>query len=282
MYHILVAGAGYTGGAVARFFAGKKQKVYALARSPEKAARFAGQGIVPLVMDLTKPETLETLPPAHFVVVAAAPDERTEAAYRQVYLEGVKNLLDALKKNPKPFLIVYLSSTGVWPDQGGAWIDEMVPAAPDTERGRILLKAEEQVLCSGYPAVVLRLAGIYGPGRSRLAALQKMQASPPEDPRWMNLIHVEDIARAMPVIFNKAEAGSIIAAADDEPVLSPVFYAWLAEAAGRSVCAQFTAKPPSGKRIQNARLKALDFSFQYPTFREGYRGLIAAEGQTHA
>ena len=174
MYTILVAGAGYTGSAIARFFTAKKQKVYALTRSAEKAACFQSEGMLSLIMDLTTPETLAGLPQAQFVVIAVAPDERSEEAYRRTYVEGVGHLLTALKQNTKPLLVVYLSSTGVWPDQvDGAWVDETMPAIPDSERGRILLRAENQVLNSGLPAVVLRLAGIYGPGRNRLEATSR-------------------------------------------------------------------------------------------------------------
>lgn len=273
MYHILIAGAGYTGTAIARFFSAKKQKVYVLTRSAEKAGRFAAEGIEPLVMDLTRPETLQ-LPPVHFVVMAAAPDERTEESYRRIYLEGNASLLGALSKNARPFLVTYLSSSGVWPDRGGAWTDESVEARPDTERARILYEAEKQVLGWGYPAVVLRLAGIYGPGRNRL----KARSGTPETgkARWMNLIHVDDIAAAMPVIFKKAVEGSVLNVVDDEPVASPDFYDWLAREAGRPELAALggEGKPQNGKRLSNRHLKELGVSLQYPTFREGYRPLL--------
>jgi len=281
MYTILVAGAGYTGSAIARYFTAKKQKVYAMTRSAEKATRFEAEGMRPLKMDLTKPETLIGLPEAQFVVIAAAPDERSEEAYRRTYVEGVGNLLAELKKKQRPLLVVYLSSTGVWPDQAaGAWVDEATPALPDSARSQILLEAENQVLNSGLPSVVVRLAGIYGPGRNRLKISPRKEAASPVGPlvpRWMNMIHVEDIAQAMPLIFKKAEAGSILTCVDEEPVASPEFYQWLTEKAGLLPPGEFTNQPVQGKRIRNALLKSLGYVFQYPTFREGYRALLAAE-----
>jgi nucleoside-diphosphate-sugar epimerase len=279
MYTILVAGAGYTGSAIARYFTAKKQKVFALTRSAEKAASFESEGMRSLVMDLTQPETLAGLPQAQFVVIAAAPDERSEEAYRRTYVEGVGHLLVALNKNPKPLLVVYLSSTGVWPDQAeGAWVDESHPAVPDSERGQILLRAENQVLNSGFPAVVLRLAGIYGPGRNRLTVSRHTEVlfGEAQTPRWMNLIHVEDIAAAMPLIFKKAEAGSILTCVDDEPVPSPEFYRWLVQNAAMSKGPDFLDSAVQGKRMRNRRLKSLGYQFRYPTFREGYRALLHA------
>jgi len=281
MYTILVAGAGYTGSAIARYFVAKKQKVYALTRSADKAAQFESEGMRPLVMDLTQPETLAGLPAAQFVVIAAAPDQRSEEAYRRTYVEGVGNLLAALKKNPKPLLVVYLSSTGVWPDQpAGAWVDESIPAVPDSERGQILLRAENQVLASELPAVVLRLAGIYGPGRNRLTGSKKTAAlfKTAQSPRWMNLIHVEDIAGAMPLIFKKAEAGSVLTCVDDEPVSSSDFYTWLVQNTGISKGPGFLDSPVQGKRLRNMRLKSLGYQFRYPTFREGYRAILHTPG----
>ncbi len=281
MYTILVAGAGYTGSAIARYFVAKKQKVYALTRSADKAAQFESEGMRPLVMDLTQPETLAGLPAAQFVVIAAAPDQRSEEAYRRTYVEGVGHLLAALKKNPKPLLVVYLSSTGVWPNQpAGAWVDESLPVVPDSERGQILLRAENQVLTSELPAVVLRLAGIYGPGRNRLIGSQKTETllKTAQSPRWMNLIHVEDIAGAMPLIFKKAEAGSILTCVDDEPVSSSDFYTWLVQNTGISKGPVFLDSPVQGKRLRNTRLKSLGHQFRYPTFREGYRALLHAPG----
>jgi len=279
MYTILVAGAGYTGGTIARFFTAKKQRVYALTRSAEKAKSFESEGIRPLIMDMTHPETLIGLPQAQFVVIAVAPDDRSEEAYRRTYVEGVGNFLKALKKGTRPLLVVYLSSTGVWPDQGGAWVDETVLAVPDSERAKILLQAEKQVLNSELPSVVVRLAGIYGPGRNRLATLRKADSfsKATERQRWMNLIHVQDIAESMPVIFKKSEAGAIIACADDEPTTSSEFYEWLTSHAGIPNPPKFPTQPIQGKRIRNSLLKSFGYQFQYPTFREGYRAILEAE-----
>lgn len=314
MYRILIAGCGYTGLAIARHFRLKKQKVWGLIRTPVRRQELESRDIIPVVADLTKPETLCNIPDVSFVVIAVSPDERSDDAYRKIYLKGIENFLKALRKKFPPSLIVYLSSTGVYGDKRGAWVDEDTPPEPDHERGRILLEAERQILQSGFPTVVLRLAGIYGPGRSSLQRLMdnsrraEMNAN-----EYVNMIHREDIAQMTAVIFKKSETGSIYLGVDDEPVLRGVFYDWLIKkrslrggvASPSSVIANpqkadeaisgFGTGPAisksglprpyracndgstiSGKRCSNKKIKSLGYSFKFPTFREGYEALLAS------
>lgn len=269
MYHILVAGAGYAGSRIASHFIEKKQKVWALTRTGARNAEFLAQGITPVTADLAKSETLAQIPPAHFIVLCPAPDGHGEADYRRVYLDGISNLLKSLAGKPKPFFILYLSSTSVWKDRDGGWVDESEAPDAGTEKGKILIEAERQVLGSGYPSAVFRLAGIYGPGRNRIAFLKA--GKNPEQTRdgWMNLIHVDDIVRAVPVLFKKGKEGEIYTGADDCPVLRSEFYPWLASYLGMERKFSFSP-PPEGKRCRNAKLKALGFEFLYPDFKKGY------------
>lgn len=275
MYHILIAGAGYTGSAIARHFLAKKQKVFTLTRSEKKAEAFRAQGAHPLCMDLTLPETLKNFPAAHFIVFAAAPDISDEASYRRVYLEGLSNLLAAVKRNPRPHLFLHLSSTSVWRERAGGWVDETVPADPDSEKGKILQEAEQRVLSAGIPAAVLRLAGIYGPGRNRL--LRKTVPAP-EPMRWMNMIHVDDIVQAIQPVFKSAQEGGVYTAVDDEPVLNGVFHEWLGHKTGENAPAVADSGIAAGKRVSNKKLKSLGWQPQYSTFRQGYEALF----KTHA
>jgi len=277
MYHILIVGTGFAGGTIARYFVQKKQKVYGLVQSAERAEALQGEGIIPCVADLTRPESLEEIPRAHFVVLSPAPRDREQSSYEHLYLDGIGHFLKAYRRHPKPHLIVYLSSSGVWAERGGDWVDEEVVPDPQNTRGRILLEAERQVLKSAYPSVIFRLAGIYGPGRNRIAKVR--QGDIPEgDDRYMNMIHVEDIAGAMPVLFNRSKAGSVYAGVDDEPVRQSEFFGWLTSKLGvKSPDSQTDGQKVGGKRIRNAKLKSLGFSFKYPTFREGYEALFETE-----
>lgn len=272
MYTIQIVGAGYTGMRIAHFFKSKKQKVFALTRSAEKAEALKADGIEPIIADLTRSETLKVIPAAHFIVICPAPDESTEATYEAVYLKGIQNYLEAIKKNPKPFLIVYLSSTGVWRDQKGDLFDESVEPAPKSEKARILYEAEQQVLSSGLPAAVLRLSGIYGPKRNRLDAFRKGEWPQGAD-RWMNMIHVDDIAESLPVFFKNAKEGQVYLGTDDEPFKMSDLADWLAQSMG--VKRQFSFECfDGGRRLSNQKFKSLGIQLKYPTFREGYSALL--------
>lgn len=275
MYNILIVGAGYLGSAAARHFKEKKQRVYAVTRSPAKAAAFEAEGILPVVADLQKPETLKKIPAAHFIVIAVAPDQSTEEEYRRIYLDGIRNFLESRARYPRPYLMVLVSSTSVWKDSAGAWVDETVPADSDSEKGTILRASEELILKSGYPAVILRLSGIYGPGRNRLEVFRsgRWPASGESD-SYMNMIHVEDAAGLFPVLFKKSREGEIYIGTDDEPVLRSVFCRWLSEKTGVTPAPVQAITSPGGKRLKNQRLKDLGFQFHYPTFREGYESFL--------
>ncbi|HCM41799.1 MAG TPA: hypothetical protein DIS66_00590 [Candidatus Omnitrophica bacterium] len=281
MYTIQIVGAGYTGARIARFFKEKKQKVFALTRSAEKAGAFQAEGIEPIIADLTRPETLSKIPPAHFIVICPAPDPvssaATEKSYEDIYLKGIGNYLEAIRKNPKPFLIVYLSSTGVWQDQSGDKFDESVAPQPISEKAKILVRAEQQILSSGFSSAVLRLSGIYGPGRNRLRAFREGSWPSAQD-RWMNVIHVDDIAAALPIFFKNAKEGQVYLGTDDEPFRVSDLTRWLAQKTGVSKEFSFECQA-GGRRLSNQKLKSLGIELKYPSFREGYSQILEEESK---
>jgi nucleoside-diphosphate-sugar epimerase len=228
-----------------------------------------------VIADLTRPETLADLPPAHFIVLSAAPDRRTPEDYRRIYVEGLGNFFRRLRENPPPRFIVYLSSAGVYGDRGGAWVDEATAPEPDHELGTILVAAENQVLNSGFPAAVFRLGGIYGPGRNRLRDFAEKGVRPERRDFFLNLIHRDDILRAIPLLFNSPAAGSVYLGVDDEPVRVSDFNRWLARELGMTAEEEPTEGPAKGKRCRNNKLKALGFDLKYRNFREGYQALMA-------
>jgi len=279
VYNILVIGAGYVGGAIARYYAGQKQKVYGLVRSEVSARELEACGARPFIADLRRPETLQKIPRCHFTIICPAPDERSEAAYRELYLTGIGNALAELKKGFWPNLICYFSSTGVWRDQEGAWVDETLPADPDNERGRILLEAEKQVLNAGMPSIVVRLAGIYGPGRNRVQAMREgrwPEAAAAD--RYLNLIHRDDIVAAITPILKTSEAGQVYTLSDDTPSRRSEIQAWLGAKLGLAQAAPAAAYPIGGKRLSNALIKGLGVRLKYPSFRDGYAAILAEEG----
>lgn len=276
MYTIQVVGAGYLGFRIASFFAAKKQKVFAVTRSEQKGKALENEGVHPILADLEKTETLTALPPAHFIVICVAPDQTDAVAYEAVYLKGVASYLNAIRKNPKPFLVVYVSSTGVWQDQAGDFFDETVEPLPQSPKAKILVEAEKQILKSGLPSVVLRLSGIYGPGRNRLKAFRDGRWPEAGTDRWMNLIHADDVAAMMPEFFKKVKEGEIYLGTDDEPIRLSALRDWLALQTGISSSFSFECGV-SGRRLKNDKLKSLGIRLKYPTFREGYASIIKEE-----
>lgn len=278
MYAILVVGGGYLGTRIAQYFKSKKQRVFVTTRSPAKAEFFKSQEIEPALCDLTQPQTLTDIPAAHFVVLCVAPDQRTKEAYETIYEKGVENILNALRRHARPSLILHVSSTSVWNDKGGAWVDETTAPDGNTEFSRILLGSEALSLKSGMPAAILRLSGIYGPGRNRMSSphLIPPPAVRGEDRRgvtdgYMNMIHVDDAVAAIPILFKKAEEGAVYIGTDDTPVLRSDFYAWLKQKYPGVPGTKKRGEGIEGKRLSNRRLKALGFQPQYPSFKEGYR-----------
>lgn len=276
MFDALIIGAGFLGGAIARLFLAQKKTVAALVRTELHAVQLASAGITPMVADLLSPDTFQNLPAAEFVVFSPAPDVHDADHYRYLYVEGIGDVLGVLaRQGQPPERILYTSSTGVWGDHAGAWVDESVPPNPEGERAEVLLQAEEQILRSGFPAVVLRLAGIYGPGRNRIDAFRSHLWPEVESDSFLNMIHVQDAASAAVYLLAQGEPGTVVVGVDDLPVRQSEFCAWLSEklkVKRREIV--IGEIKPEGKRCRNARLKKLGFRFKYPSFREGYTDLL--------
>ncbi len=276
MYDALIVGAGYLGGAIARLFLAQKMTVAALVRTEPRAAQLAAAGIDPIVADLFSPSTFQNLPAAQAVIFSPAPQVHDADNYRYLYREGIGDVLAVLARHSEPpRRVLYTSSTGVWGDQAGAWVDESVPPSPDSERAEILLQAEQQILRSGFPAIVLRLAGIYGPDRNRVESFRSRHWPEIESDSVMNMIHVQDAASAAVYLLARAEPGTLAVGVDNLPVRQSEFCAWLgAKLKMKRREIVIGEIKPEGKRCRNTRLKQLGFSFKYPTFREGYTDLL--------
>ena len=165
---VLIAGCGYLGEAVACKLRGAGHAVVPLTRSVESARALDERGWKAIACDLADPAAVRALPPCDAIVHCASSGRGGADRYRAVYLDGCRNLIDAF---PGRFL-VFISSTSVYAQTDGSWVNETSPAEPSRETARILRESEEIVLAGG--GAVLRLAGLYGPGRS---------APPPEFPR---------------------------------------------------------------------------------------------------
>ena len=249
-------------------------------------------GITPWVGDLTLPATLATLPgPFDWVVNTVSSSRGGTDEYRAVYRDGMRNLLLWLREHP-PAAFAYTSSTSVYGQASGEWVDESSPAEPGTETGRLLVETEQLVLdaarSGSVPGRVLRVAGIYGPGRGHLFQqfLRGEARLQGDGARWIDMIHRDDVAGAITAALTHGRAGELYNTVDDEPVSQRAFLTWLADRLGRSLPPSATAEEAAGrkrglthKRVSNRKLKTeTGWTAGFPTFREGYAGELDACG----
>jgi len=283
---ILLAGCGDLGTEAGLRFAAAGHRVVGWRRSPDKlpsaiegvAADLSAADLPPVPADTTA------------VVIAVAADSSTEAAYRAAYVDGLAHVLDALERDGvTPRRVLLVSSTAVYGDAEGGWVDESTTAAPGGFSGRILLEAEELLVSrlrgTGTSAVVLRLGGIYGPGRTRLIdQVRNGVAVIPDEPRFTNRIHRDDAAAALVHLATiEAMPAPVYVGVDNSPAELGEVLRFLASEMGYP-------EPPVGpagdarganKRCNNALLRSTGLDFVFPSFREGYRALLAGTGVRH-
>jgi nucleoside-diphosphate-sugar epimerase len=275
---VLIAGCGYLGSELARSLVVAGHRVIGLRRNPTGLP----EGVEPLARDLVRDRTLAPLPTCDVLVYCAAPDAGGEEEYRDLYLQGLQNLLDAVDER-SPARLLFVSSTAVYGQEDGSLVDESSPTAPLSYRGRILLDAERLVAALHDHGVSLRLAGIYGPGRAR-ALDEILDGRARYVPgRYSNLIHRDDAARALLhlMALPKDRLARVYVGCDHEPVEQRVLLEWLAERTG-SPAPHRMSLPEAGtpnRRCSSGRLVAAGYRFLYPTFREGYGKILAQENR---
>lgn len=273
----LIAGCGDVGTALGLRLASQGEEVWGLRRHPDPlpAALHA------FAADLTRPESLVGLPGdlEHLVYIAAA-DEFSDGAYRRAYVEGLENLLRALQGRAVPRRLIFVSSTSVYAQANGEWVDEASPAQPRRFSGQRLREGEERALGAGIAATVVRFGGIYGPGRGnlmrRVLAGADCQATPP---LYTNRIHRDDCAGVLHHLLQLEAPAPLYLAVDDEPAPQCVVMTWLAEQLGVPGPAHRNAdegRPRGNKRCRNRRLRDSGYQFEYPSYREGYAALLAS------
>lgn len=271
---VLLAGCGDLGMRTAQRLLARGDEVWALRRSPPVDE---GDGLRWLCGDLTRPESLQSLPAGLTqVVYAPTPGAREEAAYRAVFVDGLTHLMTALADAPLR-RVLFVSSSAVYGEHGDAWVDEQTPPAPPGFNGRVLLEAEGWLAAQRMPTVVLRLAGIYGPGRMQLVErIRAGEARVPRDPpHWSNRIHADDAAGAIAHLLSLPQAEPVYIGVDDTPLPMHVLYEELARLAGAPRPGEGPAPAGIGsKRLSNARLRASGFVPRWPDAREGYRSLL--------
>ena len=260
MKTVLIAGCGDVGIAVARLF--DDAQVYGLRRRTSHLPDF----IHPVAGDLTRSDGLESVPDhVDLVVYSPTPSERSEKGYRAAFIDGVRNL-SRVCTSPS---WIFVSSTAVYGQDDGQWVDEDSATEPARYNGRLLLQAEKEVLQHG--GIVIRSGGIYGPGREYLIRRVEEGASA-RSRHYTNRIHRDDLAAAIKHLGVSGTQG-VYNAVDHAPCTEAEVMASIAEQLQLPVPKiQITA--PSNKRIHNRKLAATGFAFQFPDYRVGYAHVI--------
>lgn len=277
---ILIAGCGDVGTALGLRLAADRHEVFGLRRRSEALP----EPLHAVRADLTEPGTLTVLPDGlEAVVYSAAADAFDEAAYEAAYVRGLDHLLEALGRGTRPpRRLLYVSSTGVYGQSDGSWVDEDSETRPAGFSGRCLLAGEARALDSGMEACVVRFGGIYGPGRTRLIErVRDGAACTDRPPVWTNRIHRDDCAYVLRHLLGLETLARVCLGVDCEPAPECAVMDWIADRLGRPRPQRVSAEPAgqgrrrANKRCRNARLLASGYRFRYPTFREGYAQVLA-------
>jgi nucleoside-diphosphate-sugar epimerase len=281
----LVVGCGYLGERVAHRWRQAGAEVFAVTRSPEKAERLSRAGLCPLIADITSPPDDWRLPPVDTILFALGHDRASALSIQQTYVGGMKNLLSAADDSTRR--VIYISSTGVYSQNDGEWVTEASTCQPARAGGQACLLAEALLRSGrlGRRSVILRMAGLYGPGRIPRAA-DLLAGRPIDAPAhgWLNLIHVDDAAEAVLAAETKGAGGAVYLVSDGQPAVRRDYYVELARLLG-APSPVFSAPAPDSpaaarattdKRIDNSRMvRELEVKLAYPSFREGLAAIVA-------
>jgi nucleoside-diphosphate-sugar epimerase len=269
MPRILIAGCGYVGQATADLFHAAGWDVEGWTASEESAAALSAKPYPSCQVDISNCDQVAERPGTFDAVIQCASSRGGGVeSYRQIYLNGARNLLDRFAETK----LLFTSSTSVYAQGDGSWVTEESETRTAQETGRVLLETEKLVL--ERRGTVARLAGIYGPGRSAL--LSKFLAGTaiidPESDRFVNQVHRHDIASAIFFLLTReTQETQIYNVVDDQPMLQTECYRWLAQRLDRPLppIGKSTGQRKRGnsnKRVSNAKLRSLGWTPRYPTF----------------
>ncbi len=269
---------------LARQWQAAGEEVIVTTRSTERAEEFADEGLTPVLWDVTEPDTRH-LPLAETIVFAVGFDRQSGHSIDKVYVDGLGGVLDRCAAEVHQF--IYVSSTGVYGQSDGSWIDEDSPCHPIRAGGRACLAAEQ--LLQQHPlfrhkATILRMAGIYGPNRiPQLTVLQRNEPLHVVAGTHVNLIHVDDVVNVIDTCTQLAKPPCLYCVSDGHPVVRSDYYDYLTQLLG---CPPpIFASPRSGstqaeraggdKRVCNELLRReLPIEFKYTSYREGLQAIV--------
>ncbi len=285
----LIIGCGYVGLPLGADLARRGHEVFGIRRSPSAMAELEAHGIQPIIADITRRDEIMRLPGSFdWVVNTVSSSKGGVAEYRAAYLEATRALIEWLTVNP-PSKYVYTSSTSVYGQRDGSLVTEESATEPQSETSRVLVDTEQLLLRAAreihLPAIVLRVAGIYGPGRGHLFhQFLRGEARLAEDgSRLINMVHQDDVVNAIIAALERGQPGEIYNVADDEPITQREFFSWLALQLGKAMPPVANNEEPTSrkraithKRVSNRKLRLeLGCELKYLNFRQGYSAEIA-------
>lgn len=277
MKHLLILGHGYSAAALSRRLIPQGWTVTGTTRSAARAAILSDMGVTPLIWPGTP--LGPALAAATHVLIAAAPDAQGDP-----FLLAEGDTIAAAR----PEWVGYLSTTGVYGDHQGGWVDEETPLTPGTDRGRQRVRAEAAWQATGLPLHIFRIAGIYGPGRGPFRKVRDGSARRViKEGQWFSRIHVEDIGAVLEASIHRPDPGRIYNICDDDPSPPQDVLAHAAELLGLPIPPAVPIEEAEmnplqrsfyaeSKRVRNDRIKSeLGVQLAYPTYRAGLAALMA-------
>ena len=280
----LVVGCGYLGRRVAEQWAGNGHQVYAITRSTDRATALQAEGLSPIVADITRPQSMPTLPQVETVLYSVGYDRQAGQTINEVYVEGLENVLHRLPNTVERF--IYISSTGVYGQTDGVWVDEKSECKPTREGGKACLAAEERLATHsiGQKRIILRLSGIYGPGRiPQLDRILSTNVIRGRADGHVNLIHVDDAVNIVLAAERHIQPPQLYVISDGQPVQRGEFYRYLVQLYGMPephfdqpvTNETIIERSTTDKRVKNNRLKRdLPIQLKYPSYREGLTSIV--------
>lgn len=281
----VIFGCGYLGRRVAQRWLDAGATVRVVSRDAGRAAALRGAGFEAVVADVTQPKTLRAIGDVSTALFAVGYDRKSQYSIEQVYVDGLAHVLDTLPDTVQR--LIYISSTGVYGASGNDWLDESSPCEPTRAGGHACLAAERLLRAHrlGQRAIILRLAGIYGPGRiPQRAALAAGEASAPRLDSYLNLVHVDDAVTCVLAAEARSQLPNTFVVSDGNPVRRRDYYrevlrlANLEETLLEQIKPGVTDRGRGGKRVSNAKLlRELQVVLDYPDYRAGLVQAMGAE-----
>ncbi len=282
MANVLIAGCGYVGSALAERLSAAGHSVWGLRRNPSRLPAC----VHAIGADLARRQDLGTALPNNVdtVFFLAAADRSSEEAYRAIYVDGLANLIAAIESRElSPRRLFVTTSTAVYGQHDGEWLDEASATEPARFTGKLLLESEAVASQAAFSSTIVRFGGIYGPGRTRIIErVASGEAKCCLEPHYTNRIHRDDCAAVLNHLMDLEQPEALYLGVDCEPADLSEVVAWIANRLGAAPPDR-AARPTEAagsKRCRNTRLLASGYRFIYPGFREGYQDVIAALGRS--